>query len=197
MYDAKLDFLRELGNIGTGHATTALSQMLQGKLFQLVVPDARMLPFEEAADFIGGLEQVVAGIFVAVSGDVSGHMAFILPIDSAMTLVRLLTSGQNEELDEMALSALQEMGNIMITSYLNALASMTDMVFAPSVPGIAIDMAGAVWQSVLAGAQAADEVTIIRTDFYADGSAIEGHIIFLPDGEDFVKIARVMGLEDM
>ena len=197
MYDARLDFLKELGNIGTGHATTALSQMLQGKLFQLVVPDARMLPFEEAAVFIGGLEQVVAGIFVAISGDVSGHMAFILPIDSAMILVRLLTSDDSGELNEMGLSALQEMGNIMITSYLNALATMTNMVITPSVPGVAVDMAGAVWQSVLAGAQVANEVTIIRTDFYADGSAIEVHIIFLPDEEDFVKIARVMGLEEI
>ena len=70
-----------------------------------------MLPFEEAAAFIGGLEQVVAGIFVAISGDVSGHMAFILPIDSAMVLVRLLTSDDSGELTEMGLSALQEMGN--------------------------------------------------------------------------------------
>ncbi len=76
MNAARLDFLKELANIGTGHATTALSQMLQGKLFQLVVPDAQMLPFEELADFIGGLEQVVAGIFVIISGDVAGHMAF-------------------------------------------------------------------------------------------------------------------------
>lgn len=195
MNAAKLDFLKELANIGTGHATTALSQMLHGKLFQLVVPDAQMLPFDELADFIGGLEQVVAGIFVIISGDVKGHMAFLLPLDSAVLLIELLTGDADEDLSELQLSALQEIGNIMITSYLNALSKMTGLLMAPSVPGLAIDMAGAVWQSVLAGAQATSDVTLIRTEFFARGTTIEGNIIFLPDEEDFAKVARILGLE--
>lgn len=197
MIDVKLDFLKELANIGTGHATTALSQMLSGRLFQLVVPDAQMLPFSEAAAYIGGSEQVVVGIFVVVSGDVKGHMAFLMPIDSAFVLIRLLTGDDSGELNEITHSALQELGNIMITSYLNALSKMTNSLMAPSVPGVAIDMAGAVWQSVLAGAEITNEVTVIRTEFFADGEAIEGNIIFLPDDEDFQKIARLLGLEEM
>lgn len=197
MNTVKLDFLKELANIGTGHATTALSQMLNGKLFQLVVPDARMLPFEEATHFIGALDDVVVGIFVIISGDVKGHMAFLMPLDSALILVRLLTNDDSGELNEMAFSALQELGNIMITSYLNALSKMTNLLLAPSVPGVAVDMAGAVWQSVLAGAQVINEVTLIRTDFFADGEAIEGNIIFLPDDEDFNKVARILGLEEI
>lgn len=197
MNEAKLDFLKELANIGTGHATTALSQMLSGKLFQLVVPEARLLPFTEAAQYVGGLEQVVVGIFIVVSGDVGGHMAFMLPYDSAMHLVRLLTGDDSGEVNELALSALQELGNIMITSYLNALSKMTNLLMAPSIPGVAVDMAGAVWESVLAGAEVINEVTVIRTEFFADGEAIEGNIIFLPDQEDFDKIARILGLEEM
>ena len=197
MNDAKLDFLKELANIGTGHATTALSQMLSGRLFQLVVPDAQMLPFSEAAEYVGGAEQVVVGIFVVVSGDVKGHMAFLLPLDSALVLLRLLIGDDSGELNELARSALQEIGNIMITSYLNALSKMTNLLMAPSVPGVAIDMAGAVWQSVLAGAQVTNEVTVIRTEFFADGESIEGNIIFLPDDDDFKKIARLLGLGEM
>ncbi|NLL47921.1 MAG: CheY-P-specific phosphatase CheC [Firmicutes bacterium] len=197
MSDAKLDFLKELANIGTGHATTALSQMLSGRLFQLVVPDAKMLPFEQAAHYVGGLEQVIVGIFVVVSGDVRGHMAFLLPVDSALVLVRLLTQDESGEMNELARSALQELGNIMITSYLNALAKMTNLLMAPSVPGVAMDMAGAVWQSVLAGAEVTDEVTVIRTEFFADGESIEGHILFLPDDDDFRKIAHMLGLEEV
>jgi chemotaxis protein CheC len=197
MNEAKLDFLKELANIGTGHATTALSQMLSGKLFQLVVPEARLIPFNEAANYVGGLEQVIVGIFIVISGDVGGHMAFLLPYDSAMVLVRLLTGDESGEMNELALSALQELGNIMITSYLNALAKMTQLLMAPSIPGIAVDMAGAVWESVLAGAQVVNEVTVIRTEFFADGKAIEGNIIFLPDQADFEKIARILGLGEM
>lgn len=197
MNDVKLDFLKELANIGTGHATTALSQMLSGRLFQLVVPEAQMLPFSEAAEYLGGSDQVVVGIFIVVSGDVKGHMAFLLPLDSALVLLRLLLGDDSGEINEMARSALQELGNIMVTSYLNALSKMTGLLMAPSVPGVAIDMAGAVWQSVLAGAQVINEVTVIRTQFFADGESIEGNIIFLPDDEDFSKIARMLGLGDV
>lgn len=192
-----MDFLRELANIGTGHATTALSQMLDGRLFQLVVPEAKMLPFTEAARYMGGLDQVVVGIFIVISGDVKGYMAYLQPLDSALVLLKLLTGRETIEVDELGRSALQEIGNIMITSYLNALAQMTNLLMAPSVPGLAIDMAGAVWESVLAGAQVTNEVTVIRTQFSADGEDIEGHIIFLPDDEDFSKIARMLGLEEL
>ncbi|HHT42707.1 MAG TPA: CheY-P-specific phosphatase CheC [Firmicutes bacterium] len=197
MKEARLDFLRELANIGTGHATTALSQMLNGRLFQLVVPDAQMLPFTEAAEYMGGAEQVVVGIFIVISGDVKGHMAFLQPLESALVLLRLLTGIEQPELDELGRSALQELGNIMVTSYLNALSTMTNLLMVPSVPGLAIDMAGAVWESVLAGAQVTDEVTVIRTRFSADGEDIEGHILFLPDHEDFEKVARLFGLGEL
>ncbi|MDI9458668.1 MAG: chemotaxis protein CheC [Bacillota bacterium] len=197
MKEARLDFLRELANIGTGHATTALSQMLNGRLFQLVVPDAQMLPFTEAAEYMGGAEQVVVGIFIVISGDVKGHMAFLQPLESALVLLRLLTGIEQPELDELGRSALQELGNIMVTSYLNALSTMTNLLMVPSVPGLAIDMAGAVWESVLAGAQVTDEVTVIRTRFSADGEDIEGHILFLPDNEDFEKVARLFGLGEL
>jgi chemotaxis protein CheC len=195
--EQKLDFLRELAVIGTGHATIALSQMLQGRMFKLVVPDAQMLPFTEAADYMGGLEQVVVGIFVVISGDVRGYMACLHPLDTARLLVRLLTGQETEEIDELGRSALQELGNIMVTSFLNALSKMTNLLMMPSVPGLAIDMAGAVWESILAGAEVTNEVTVIRTKFSAEGEEIEGHIIFLPDEDAFRKIARQFGLEDL
>ncbi|NLM53612.1 MAG: CheY-P-specific phosphatase CheC [Firmicutes bacterium] len=198
--ERKVDFLRELGTIGVGHATIALSEILQGKLFRLEVPDVRILRFEEAASFIGGLDQVVAGVSIQISGDLSGHMAFILPVESAAVLVRLLTGSEDstdEIFDELGRSALAEIGNIMITSYLNALSALTNFVLRPSIPGLAIDMAGAVWQSVLAGALIDDEVTLIRTDFSAEGIAVEGNIILLPEEDEFKKITRVLGLEEM
>ena len=85
----------------------------------------------------------------------------------------------------------------MITSYLNALSALTGLVMKPSIPGLAIDMAGAVWQSILAGALVDDEVTLIRTEFSAEGVAIDGNIILLPAEDEFKKIARVLGLEEM
>lgn len=197
MSQARLDFLTELGNIGAGHATTALSQMLSGQRLELVVPQAEMLSFDRVWEFIGGPEQVIVGIYILVSGDMSGHMAFLIPLDGAINLVGMLIMEDTEELDEMGLSALQEVGNIMVASYLNALSALTDMMLVPSVPGIAVDMAGAVWQSILAGANVADTITVVKTTFTIDSVDLEGHIIFLPEEEDFQKMTQAFGLEDL
>ncbi len=197
MSTARLDFLKELGNIGAGHATAALSRMLGNERFELVVPEAAMLSFGDAWDYIGGPEQVVAGIYIQVMGDAHGHMAFILPVDSALRLVEILVGGETAELDEMGLSALEEVGNIMVASYLNALSDLTGMRLMPSVPAAAVDMAGAVWQTILAGAAVSDTLTLIKTEFMTDSVAIGGHILFLPDEEGFQIIARRLGLEEL
>ncbi len=201
MSNRKVDFLRELGTIGVGHATIALSEMLHGKLFRLEVPDVRILRFEETAEYIGGLDQVVAGVFIHISGDIAGHMAFIIPVESAAVLVKLLlgedVNSTQDVFDEIGRSALAELGNIMITSYLNALSALTNLVMKPSIPGLAIDMAGAVWESILAGALVDDEVTLIRTEFSAEGVEIQGNIILLPEEDEFKKIAHVLGLEEI
>ncbi len=195
--NAKLDFLQELGNIGAGHATTALSQLLNGERLNLVIPEAVMLPFEDVSSFIGGQEQAIAGIYIEISGDACGHMAFLLPLESAINLVNMLTLEESSKLSELGLSALQEVGNIMIASYLNALSNLTDMCMIPSVPSVAIDMAGAVWESILADAEVAETITLIKAQFAADATPIEGHILFLPNEEDFQKIAQALGLEDV
>ncbi len=126
-------------------------------------------------------------------------MAFILPVECAAVLVKLLVGNgrSGEVFDALGRSAIEELGNIMITSYLNALSALTGLVMKPSIPGLAIDMAGAVWQSILAGALVDDEVTLIRTEFSAEGVAIDGNIILLPAEDEFKKIARVLGLEEM
>lgn len=191
----QLDFLKELANIGTGHATTALSTMLDNKRLVIDVPEILLISFDQISTHIGALDQIVAGIYIGVSGDIQGHMAFILDFESAKTLVRSLTDNKVDISDELGQSALQEVGNIMVTSYLNALATMTDLFLAPSVPAVAIDMAGAVWDSILAGAAVADVITLIKTMFTADGIEISGSILFLPSEQDFGRLAQSLGME--
>ena len=187
MTNRKVDFLRELGTIGVGHATIALSDMLQGKLLRLEVPDVRILRFGELAEFIGGLDQTVAGVFIQISGDVSGYMAFILPVECAAVLVKLLVGNgrSGEVFDALERSAIEELGNIMIT-YLSALLRSL-AVMKPSIPGLAIDMAGAV--ANIARALVDDEVTLIRPSS-PRRVAIDGNIILLPAEDEFKKIAR-------
>lgn len=196
--DARLDFLQELGNIGASHAATALSKMLDGQRLKLVVPQARMMSFKEAADFIGNSEDIVSCIYVQIVTEIKGHMAFILPYDSAINLSNLLTAENSSELTPLGESALLEVGNIMLGSYLNALSKLTAMRVEPSVPVLAIDMFGAIWESILAGAYVTDEITIIDTQFSTLNTQLTGHIMLLPceDTFSFEIISSKLGLEE-
>ncbi|HHV93116.1 MAG TPA: chemotaxis protein CheC [Firmicutes bacterium] len=189
----QLDLLRELGNIGAGNATSALSVMLQDRKLEMVVPEVAVLSLPETTALIGGPEALVAGIYIVISGDVDGHMAFMMPIESAAELVQSILGVETVEFDEMARSVLEEVGNIVVTSYLNALAEMTNLVLLPSVPGLAIDMAGAIWSSILAGAEIYDEyLTVLKTDFSSEGKQIEGHIMLVPGKAGFDQFFKIL-----
>ena len=93
----------------------------------------------------------------------------------------------------MGCSVLEEVGNIVVTSYLNALSEMTGLMIMPSVPGLAIDMAGAIWSSVLAGAEIMDDhITVIKTDFASEGKQIAGHIMLIPGEAGFSKFFKIL-----
>ncbi|NMB12626.1 MAG: chemotaxis protein CheC [Firmicutes bacterium] len=189
----QLDLLRELGNIGAGNAASALSMMLQDRKLEMVVPEVAVLSLPETTTLIGGPEALVAGIYIAVSGDVDGHVAFLMPVESAQELVHCLLGPGTMEFDEMERSVLEEVGNIVVTSYLNALAEMTNLMIIPSVPGLAIDMAGAIWSSILAGAQIFDDyVTVIKTEFASEGKQITGHIMLIPGETGFGKFFKIL-----
>ena len=183
----RLDVLKELGNIGAGHATTALSRLLGNKKLTLVVPQAMIVGMQESMGLCGGPESLVGAIYIRVSGGLCGHMALLLPFTSVQSLLGYLLGATPQEFSDMELSTLQEVGNIVVTSYLNALADMTNTVLYPSVPAVAVDMAAAVWSSILAGAEVADYITIVQTGFQTDAEIIDGTIAFIPDEEDLAK----------
>lgn len=76
------DILRELGNIGAGNATTALAEMLQCKV-DMSVPKVGLLEFKEVGIAMGGEEQIMAGIYLGVEGDITGSIMFLLEKNSA------------------------------------------------------------------------------------------------------------------
>ena len=143
------DVLKELGNIGAGNATTALAQMLQCKV-DMKVPQVRLLNFNEVGEVMGGEEQIVAGIYLAVEGDITGSMMFILEQEAAKSLVeKLMGMPLQDGLDEMGISALKEIGNIITGAYLNSLSQLTNLKMVPSVPDLSIDMLNAILQTMV------------------------------------------------
>lgn len=196
----QMDVLREVGNIGAGHAATALSKLLD-KPVDMSVPKVRMVPFEEIADSVGGAEQVVVAIFLRVEGETPGNLFFILTLDSAKKLLRNLVGIEvidEESYSEMELSALNEIGNILAGSYLTSLADFTMLNMSPTVPSLAIDMAGAVLSyGVLQFGQMGDQALLIDTKFLDGNDEVEGHFFLIPDPESFEKIFVALGVQPL
>jgi chemotaxis protein CheC len=193
----ELDVLKEVGNIGAGNAATALSRLLD-KPVDMAVPKVSFLPFEEVADRVGGSEQIVFAVFLRVEGDAPGNMFFIIEEASAERLLRQLLSIREEGQEgysEMELSALCEIGNILAGSYLSSLADFTHLTMAPSVPQIALDMAGAILSyGLVQYGEMGDSAMLIETTFLEDREALEGHFFLIPDPESFDKIFRALGV---
>ena len=189
------DVLRELGNIGAGNATTALAQMLQCKV-DMAVPKVALLEFKEVGEAMGGEEQIMAGIYLGVEGDITGSIMFLLEKDSARFLVSKMMGMQEEgeEFSEMELSALKEVGNIITGAYLNSLSSITNLKIYPTIPDMTIDMAGAIMSgpAIQFGA-VGDRMLLIQTQFF-DEVAIDGYFILIPDLESYGKILSALGM---
>lgn len=189
------DVLKELGNIGAGNATTALAQMLQCKV-DMSVPQVRLLNFQDVATLMGGEEQIMTGIYLGVEGDITGSIMFLLEKDSARHLVSKLMGMQieGEEFTEMEASALKEVGNIITGSYLNSLSTLTGLCILPTIPSLAIDMAGAILSvPAIEFGILGDKILLIQTQFF-DEIVLDGYFILIPDLESYGKILSSLGI---
>lgn len=195
--DFKMDVLKEVGNIGAGNAATALSKLLN-KPVDMAVPTVSLLPFEEIAEKVGGSEAIVVAIFLRVDGDAPGNMFFIISRESARRLLQGLLSFEDSEQDgfsEMELSALGEIGNILAGSYLSSLGDLTGLYMSPSVPSIAVDMAGAILSyGLLQFGTMGDDALLIDTTFLEGNQEAEGHFFLIPDPESFNRLFRSLGV---
>lgn len=194
----ELDVLKEVGNIGAGNAATALSRLLD-KPVDMAVPKVSLLPFEQIADRVGGSEQIVLAVFLRVEGEAPGNMFFIIEEASAKRILRQLLSIKEQEQEgysEMELSALCEIGNILAGSYLSSLADFTQLPMSPSVPAIAVDMAGAILSyGLMQYGEMGDSALLIETTFLEDHQSLEGHFFLIPDPDSFEKIFRALGVQ--
>lgn len=189
------DVLKEIGNIGAGNATTALSQMLNTRV-DMAVPRVSLLEFKDVGSTMGGEEQLVAGIYLAVEGDITGSIMFIQKKESARNMVSKLMGMEleGEDFNEMELSALKEIGNIITGAYLNSLSTMTNLCIYPSVPELCIDMAGAIMSvPAIEFGTIGDRILMIQTDF-ADNADMSGYFILMPDEVSYDRILKALGV---
>lgn len=201
--DVQLDILKEVGNIGAGHAATALSTLLNKKI-DMKVPSVRVVSFDEMMEMAGGAESVVASVFLRIEGDAPGSMFFLLPLQQAEKFISQLIGDQSfsfskQPVNDLAMSALQELGNILSGSYLSSLSDFTHLSLYPSVPALSIDMAGAVISfGLLELSQVSDYAIVIDTALNEDDAqlpdSVKGHFFLLPDPDSFNIIFKALGV---
>ncbi|SJZ64662.1 chemotaxis protein CheC [Selenihalanaerobacter shriftii] len=195
----QLDALKEIANIGAGNAATAFSQLLEQRI-DMSVPEANILPLSEVPEILGGAETLIAGILVKVAGDAPGKILFALEEKSAEKLTNMLLDEKLEldlksKTDQIQDSTLEEIGNILTNSYLNALSRMTDFSLLPSVPALAYDMAGAILEvTFLQAGHIGDYALVVETEFLDGDEGIQGHFFFIPTPESLQKILDKLGV---
>lgn len=192
-----IDVLKELGNIGAGNAATALASMISKKI-DMKVPNVRIMEFKDVAEILGGEESLVVGIYFELMEDIIGNMMFALDLDSAINLTNVLYGRKKEdkELDEMDISALSEVGNIIASSYANSLSSLTGLKMFISIPSISIDMAGAILSvPAIQYGHVSDHALMIETVFEEEQNLVAGNLFFLPDLSSFDKILIALGVK--
>lgn len=192
-----IDVLKEIGNIGAGNAATSLANMINKKI-DMRVPKVSILDFQDVPTLLGGEEIPVCGIIFELSEDMAGTIMFILSLDSAKRLVDLMMPGLMQgEMDEMSLSAIKEVGNILSGSYISSLSGLTNLKINMSIPLVAIDMAGAILsvpavQFGLVG----DKILIIENQFFEELSdeAVQGFFFLIPDIDSYDSLFGSLGI---
>ncbi|PKM95732.1 MAG: CheY-P-specific phosphatase CheC [Firmicutes bacterium HGW-Firmicutes-1] len=193
----QLDVLREIGNIGAGNATTALSQLINRRI-DMGVPKVNISEFNELSEVLGGAENQIVGILLAVEGEINGMMMFVLETASAHNLINILMEKDIDNFDdfsEMDLSALSEIGNIITGAYLSSLSTLTNLRIVASVPYMAIDMAGAILSvPAIEFGKIGDKALLIQTDFGEGQESVFGYFILIPDMKSYETILNSLGI---
>jgi len=197
MNQTQMDVFKELASIGAGNAVTALSKILKKKV-SMSVPQVKLLDFKDVSAFIGGPENLIIGVLVNLSQDVTGMMMFLIETKCARSVISLIIGRRlspDRDFSELELSAMQEIGNILCSSYLGSLSSMTGQKIMPSVPQLAIDMAGAILSvPAIEFGKVSDKVLFIESTFAAEQENVSGFFVLVPDPPSFEKILASLGV---
>ena len=193
----EIDTLREIGSIGTGNAASALSTMLDREI-RITLPEVRIMGYNEAIEWIGGPESITAGVLVHISGQMSGVMLATQSLEFInLALGSMLSEHVDDyaQLGEIELSALVEIGNILISTFINALSGLADISLELTVPSITVDMQGAILAvpMVAYGGQT-DYLMTIGGNFVCDGKEVPCRLLLSPDIRSLNFLLRKLGV---
>ena len=195
----EIDTLREIGSIGTGNAATALEQLLD-KEVRITLPEVRIMGYNEAIDWIGGPEAVTAGVLVGMGGQMSGVMLSVQQLEFINLVLDAMLGVQVSdyaELDEMHQSTLIEVGNILISTFINALSGLSGIAVNLTVPAFAVDMQGAILTVPMAMyGGTSDYLMTIGGNFVCDNKQVPCHLLLSPDVRSLNFLLAKLGVAE-
>ena len=195
----EIDTLREIGSIGTGNAATAMSTML-GREVRITLPEVRIMGYNEAIEWIGGPETVTAGVLVRMSGQLNGIMLAVQQLDFVNLVLESMTGStieSYERLDDLRKSALVEVGNIAISTFINALSGLSGVSVELTVPAFAVDMQGAILAVPMAEyGGMSDYLMTIGGNFFCDNKAVPCRLLLSPDIRSLNYLLKKLGVTE-
>ncbi|MBL8068604.1 MAG: chemotaxis protein CheC [Armatimonadetes bacterium] len=196
----EMSAVREMANIGLGHATTALATVT-GKAFNMEIPKVETVSLEQVPMMIGDPEEVTVGICMPFEGDIEGHTAFLFPWASAQDLWRMLIGTAPEspaEIDELAASAMLEIGNIVSSSFLNAISDMSGQKLHATPPMVSVDIAYTIAATIVAEAELEEAVALaLETRLFGmDDSQTTGYFLCVPTVSGLNRLFGALGIPE-
>ena len=192
--EQQLDMLKEMGNIGASHAATSLSQMLMSEI-DMTVPQVAVIDISQVNQYFD--EEISAMVVFEIQGEIepAGYIVCHIPQLYAIRLTNTMLGSTDEdrEFNELDKSAILEIGNIMISHFLDATAELLGVVMLPSPPMMSIDMALAAFENILAQvAMDVNEIILFSTELKSLNNDIKSTIIMLPQEETLKEILRLL-----
>lgn len=190
----QLDVIKELANVGGGNAATSISQLVD-KFINMSVPTIDILDYNEVFSEIMAEDQMVIAVTLRMIGDANGNFLFVCTEENAEKLVKMMLPQGMELSHELEYSAVCELVNIVVTSYLNAISKMLDINLISSVPAITVDMFGAILSSAYMESEQFDEnVMIIKNEFIYEGDKVDSSLYFIPRPGVLDSLFKLIGV---
>lgn len=186
--------LSELGNIGAGNAATSLSVLLSSKLV-MSPPTVALYEFNELEDILGGAEATVVGVLSGIEGELQAMILFVVGTEDAKHLVKSLLDTEIEWESEMGMSAINEIANIIIGSYVSSLETLSGLKIRYSLPSLCIDMAGSILSvPIIQFGKVSDKALLINSQFISGERKINGYIMLVSESHSYDVLLRKLGI---
>lgn len=186
--------LTELGNIGAGNAATSLSVLLQSEM-TMSPPQVALYDFNSLEGILGGPDATVVGVLSTVTGDMNAMLLFVVGMEDAEHLVKTLLNYDIEWHSEMGLSAVKEIANIIIGSYVASLETLSGMKIRSTQPEICIDMAASILSvPCIEFGKVSDKALLINSQFKTGDKEINGYIMLVSEVHSFDTLLNKLGI---